>query len=203
MPQAAGQGVALEGMPVSRTALTSVLQSSLAPWGCSGVKDQHPPPDPRVGGTFGASSRGKVGDWEGRPACAQVQGSGPPCDLGLTVQGTWADQQRWSLRPLRRVGQRAACDSKGCAFSRAVGGEATSQKGWRSHSTSAPSLHLPEKSTRDMDLMPDPCCRKTVLSGQCPGMGRSRGPARASHVACRSLGQGQVLDPVRSSGEGV
>ena len=98
----------------------------------------------------------------------------------------------------RRVGQRAACDSKGCAFSRAVGGEATSQKGWRSHSTSAPSLHLPEKSTRDVDLTPDPCCRKTVLSGQCPGMGRSRGPACASHAACRSLGQGQVLDPVRS-----
>lgn len=103
----------------------------------------------------------------------------------------------------RRVGQRAACDSKGCDFSRAVGGEATSQKGWRSHSTSAPRLHLLEKSTRDVDLTPDPCCRKTVLSGQCPGMGRSRGPARASHAACRSLGQGQVLDPVRSGGEGV
>lgn len=53
MPQAAGQGVALEGMPVSRTALTSVLQSSLAPRGYSGVKDQHPPPGPRVGGTAG------------------------------------------------------------------------------------------------------------------------------------------------------
>ena len=115
-------------MPVSRAALTSVLQSSLAPGAAQEQRTNTHPLTPGLGGpqgTCGASGRGKVGDREGRPACAQVQGSGPPCDLGLTVQGTWADiSRRWSFRPLKRVGWRggegAACDSSGCAFSRAV-----------------------------------------------------------------------------------